>query len=116
MSVGASISSIGAAPYASGALPPVDPAHPWLQFAVDPFALANLTTRVGLSWTPAGIASVGSNPDVWIEVYINAGAEGFDPIYAPSVATATSFALFGIVGVGFTLTRVSAGIIAQYGT
>ena len=116
MSIGASVTSTGAAPYITGALPPVDPTHPWLQITIDPVAIETLMTRIGFSWTVAGVASVSTNPDLWLEIDSNSEAEGYDPIYAPSVATATSFALFGIVGVNFTLTRVSAGIIPAYGT
>ena len=108
MSGSISISSMGCAPALFGALPPVNPALPWLMLALDPVDSRNLYARFGLSWTAAGIASVGFQPDAWFSTSPD-DVDDFDPIMDPAVTTATTFALFGIVGVRFTLTRIASG-------
>lgn len=114
MSGPVSISSTCSAPATYGLLPPVNPALPLLWLSVDPAATRDMTVRIRLAWTPAGIASVGSMPDAWIDIGPDLGTP--DPITDVSVTTATNYAIFGAVGANFTLTRNASGPVPLPGT
>ena len=74
---------------------------------VDPLAW-QASQRFGFSWTPAGIASVATQPDMWL-------ATGYDlpAITDASAATATNFALYGLVGIRFRVARAYGEIFIK---